>query len=138
MLSFSFYPQYNCHSKYRYNHNYLRLYFDSIAYFSNNMGEHHVFVVNIHTCKCTLFIWVPLRSGLSHWYIIHNNKGWLFVIVLHSFTGLCDIVQFLLNTVINVTSFVQGMHRVFVINIVTCKCAISILQILLFGVSHRC
>ena len=32
--------------------------------------------------------------------------------------GLCEIVQFLLNTVIIVTSFVWGQHCVFVIAIV--------------------
>ena len=41
---------------------------------------------------------------------------------------LCEIVQFLLNAVIIVTSRVWGQHRVFVIAIVTCECALSILR----------
>ena len=49
---------------------------------------------------------------------------------------LCVIVQFLLNTVIIMTSFVLGQHGVFVIAIVMCECALSILQKLRFGVCH--
>ena len=41
---------------------------------------------------------------------------------------LCDIVQFLINSVFIMTSFVQGHHRFFVIVIVTGECAILILQ----------
>ena len=39
---------------------------------------------------------------------------------------LCDIVYFSLNTVIILTSFVWGHHRVFTIFIVMCECAILI------------
>ena len=49
---------------------------------------------------------------------------------------MCEIFQFLLNTVIIVTSFVWDQHRVFVIAIVTGECAILILQKLRFGVYH--
>ena len=49
---------------------------------------------------------------------------------------LCEIVQFLPNEFIIVTSFVQGQNCVFVIAIVTCECAIPILQKLRFGVCH--
>ena len=49
---------------------------------------------------------------------------------------LCDIVQFLLNTVIVVTSFVPVQHSVFGIAIVRGECTILILQKLLFCVFH--
>ena len=52
--------------------------------------------------------------------------------------GLCDSVQFLLNTVIIVTSFIRGQHHVFVIAIGTGECAILVLQTLQPGVRHRC
>ena len=45
-----------------------------------------------------------------------------------SLKGLCDIILFLLNAVIIVTSFVQSQHCVFVNAIVTCECAILILR----------
>ena len=51
--------------------------------------------------------------------------------------GLCEIVQFLLNTVIIMISFVLGKHRAFVAAIVTCEFAISILRKLRFGVCHQ-
>ena len=50
---------------------------------------------------------------------------------------LCDIIQFVINTVIIVTSFVWGHHHVFVIAIIMGECAILILQTLRFGVCHR-
>ena len=37
--------------------------------------------------------------------------------------GLCEIVHFLLNTVITATSFILGQHHVFVIAIFTGECA---------------
>ena len=52
--------------------------------------------------------------------------------------GLCEIVQFLLNAVIIVTSFVPVQHCVFVISIFMCECAVLIIQKLLFGVCHCC
>ena len=50
--------------------------------------------------------------------------------------GLFEIVKFLLNIVIIVTSFVRDQHHIFVIAIITGECAILILQKLRFGVSH--
>ena len=47
--------------------------------------------------------------------------------------GLCEIVQFLLNTVIVVTSFVWFQHCVFVIATVMGDCTILILRTLKFG-----
>ena len=97
--------------------------FYSIAYPPNNTGKHFVFVINIHTCKCNTSIFVITRFGLLHWYNIQDNTGWLFLIYSYtSLIGLCEIVQFLLNTVIIVNYFVRGQHRVFVIAIVTCEC----------------
>ena len=49
-----------------------------------------------------------------------------------SLNGLCEIVHFLPNTVIIVTYFAQGQHRVLVIAIVTGECNILIIQALLF------
>ena len=46
--------------------------------------------------------------------------------------------NFLLNTVIIVTSFVWGKNCVFLISIVMGKCATLILQKLRFGVCHCC
>ena len=79
------------------------------------------------------------------YYVLVHRIGILFRTIqgdflLYSYTlltGFCDIIQFLFNTVITVTSFVWVHHCVFVISIVTCKCAISILQILWFGVCRR-
>ena len=51
---------------------------------------------------------------------------------------LCEIVQFLIYTVIIVTSFVSGQHCVFLIVIVTCECAILILQRLQLRVCYCC
>ena len=50
--------------------------------------------------------------------------------------GLCEIVQFLINTFIIATYSVWGQHYVFVIAIVTGECAILILRKLRFGVCH--
>ena len=50
---------------------------------------------------------------------------------------MCGIVQFLLNIVIIMTSFVRGQHLVFVVAIVTCECDILVPQKLWFGVCHR-
>ena len=69
------YLQYIFCLQYRYNRNYLQFSFDSIAYSSNNTGEHRIFIVNIHTCKCTILILGILRFGLSHMYTIQNNTG---------------------------------------------------------------
>ena len=80
VLFFSCYSQYNCYLQYRYNHDYFRLLFDYIAYSASTMGKHCVLVIIIHTLILRL-----LRLGLSHKYNIHNNKGWLFVIVPHFF-----------------------------------------------------
>ena len=66
--------------------------------------QHRVFVIAIATGECAMLILQKLR-----------------------FKGLCEIIHFLLNTVIIVTYFVHGHHRVFVIVIVTCECAILIL-----------
>ena len=52
--------------------------FDSIAYYASNTGKDCVFVINIHTCKCNTLIFVLIWFGLSHWYNIQNNTGWLF------------------------------------------------------------
>ena len=136
-LYFSCYSQCNCNSQYRYNYGYLGLSFDSITYFFKNTGEHCVFVINIHTCKCTLLLWEPPQFYLLRLYNIQNNIGWLFLIVLHFSTGLCEIVKFLINTVITVTYFIRSQHCVLVISIVTCKYAIPILKILRFGICHR-
>ena len=83
LLSFSCYSQYNCRSQYSYNRDYYRSLFNSIAYFAKNTGKHRVFVIAIHTCKCTILILGPLQFGLSHRCTIHNNTGWLLFIVLH-------------------------------------------------------
>ena len=53
--------------------------FDSITYSTNNTGEHCVFMINIHTCKCTTWIFILMRFGLSNWYNIQDITGWLFL-----------------------------------------------------------
>ena len=63
----------------RENRDYSRFLFDYIAYLANNKGKHCIFVINIHTCKCTTLIFILTRFGLSHWYNIQDNKGWLFL-----------------------------------------------------------
>ena len=50
--------------------------------------------------------------------------------------GLCDIAQFLLNTVIIMTSFLWGQHWILDITIVAGDWNILILQKLRFGVCH--
>ena len=82
-LSLCCYSQCNFHFKYSYNRDCLCLSFNSIAYFANNTGKHRVFVIAIHTCKCTILILGLLRFGLSRRYTIQNNKWWLLFIVLH-------------------------------------------------------
>ena len=82
-LSLSFYSQYNWHSRYSSNRDYLCSLFDSIAYFAKNAGNHCVFVIAIHTCKCTILILGLLWFGLSHQYTIQNNTGWLLATFLH-------------------------------------------------------
>ena len=125
-----------CRSQDWENRNYSRFSLDYIAYSSNNMGKHCVFLINIHRCKCTTLIFVIMWFGLSHWYTIQDNTGWLFLIQSYIFlTVLCEIVHSLLNTGIIVTYFFGGQHRVFVIFIVTCSCAISILRYLQLGVN---
>ena len=64
--------------------------------------------------------------------ILKRIQGDCFLQSYTSLKCLCEIVQFLLNTVIIVTSLVQNQHRVLVIAIVTGECAILIIQTLLF------
>ena len=82
-LSIHCYLQWNCHFQWRYNCKYLRLLFDSIVYSAKNTGKHHVFVINICTCNCTILILWLLRFGFLHWYTIYNNTEWQFFIFLH-------------------------------------------------------
>ena len=129
--------QYICCLQDRYNRDYSWLLFDYIAYSAKNTGEHCVSVIHIHTCKCTTFIFVLIMFGLLHRCNIQDNIGWIFLQSYTLLTGLCEIVQFLLNTVITVNFFVLGQHRIFVISLVTCKSAILILQQLRFGVCDQ-
>ena len=50
---------------------------------------------------------------------------------------LCEIVKFLLITVVITTYFFWGHNHVYLIDIITGECAIPILGILRFGVCHR-
>ena len=47
------------------------------------MGGGCVFVINIHTGKCTTFIFMLLRFGLLRWYNSQENTGLLVVMFLH-------------------------------------------------------
>ena len=102
-------------------------------------------------------IWANTASSWStythvsalYWYEDHYGLVYCINVIFRTIQGecllysytlltcLCEIVKFLLVTVITVTTFVWGQPHIFVIAIVTCKCAISILQILRFGVCHR-
>ena len=64
--------------------------------------------------------------------IFRTIQGDCFLQSYTSLNSLCEIVQFLPNTVIIVTYFAQGQHRVLVITIVTGECDILIIQTLLF------
>ena len=109
------------------NRDYPRLSFDYMVYSANNTGKRYVFAIYIHKRTCNSLIFIPLLFCLSSRKIFRTKQG----------DYLCDIGQFLLNIVIIVNSFVRGKHSVFVIAIVTCECAISILQQVWFGVCHR-
>ena len=113
--------------------------FDSIAYSTNNRGKHCVFVIYIHTCKCTTLIFILMRFGLLHWYNIQDNTGWLFFIQSYTvFKVLFEIFHFLLNIFITVTSIVCIQQHICVVSIVACERDISILRKLRFGVCHQC
>ena len=77
-------------------------------------GQHRVLVIAIVTGECDILIIQTLL-----------------------FKGLCEIIQFLPNTVIVVTYFVRGHHCVFVVVIVTSGCAMLIINKFWFGVCHR-
>ena len=47
------------------------------------MGKRCAIVIYLHKGKCTTLIFILLGFGLSHWYDIHANTGWQFLIVLH-------------------------------------------------------
>ena len=70
--------------------------------------------------------------------LLRRIQGDCFLQSYTSLKVLWEIVQFLINTVTIVTSFVWVQHCVFVIAIVTCECAIFIPHKLRFGVCHRC
>ena len=57
--------------------------FDYIAYSANNTCKRCVFVIYIHTRKCTTLIFILMWFGLSNGYNIQDNTGWLFLMVLH-------------------------------------------------------
>ena len=108
--------------------------------------HHHVWVRYIDTAKImvwcmsliliymTYFSVFTIRISEIYWAIVSDipTPGqqvseilWNIPITIWC---LCQIFQFLLNTVIIMTSFVWGQHNVFVIAIVTCESAISILK----------
>ena len=119
------------------NCDYSQLSFDYISYSSNNVGKLYVIVIYIHKGKCNSLIFILLIFCLSHLKHVQDKTSWL---LLYSYTSLkivCGIGQFLINTVLIVTSFVWGQHCVFVIDLVTCECNILILQQLWFSVCHR-
>ena len=86
---------------------------------------------------CTIWISELYRAIVSY----STTPGQQVSTILWNITinvwCLCEIVQFLLNTVIIMTSFVRGQNCVFVIAIVTCECTLLTLQKLWFGVCHR-
>ena len=66
--------------------------------------------------------------------------GWVHFIVTKKvrFWGLRNTVFFVFNTVIIVISFVRGQNCIFVIDIVTCECALFILIKVWLRVFHHC
>ena len=118
------------------NSNYPWFSFNYISYSANNTGERCVLVIYIHKFKCNSLIFILLLFFYCIEKIFRAKKLIVFI-VLHFVKFFCDIGQFLLNTVIIVTSFVLGQHHVFVIAIVTCECAILIPRKIRFGVCHR-
>ena len=119
------------------NRGYSRLSFDYITYSANNTGERCFFVIYQHKGKWNSLIFIPLLFCLSHQKHIQDIISWLFIIVLHFVYIFCDTSQFLINTVIIVTSFVWGQHSAFFVAIGTYECVILILQKLWFCVWHR-
>ena len=80
---------------------------------------------NVRTQRWVKFIDIHTTDiFVLHQKDIQEKTRWLFIIVLHFVKSLCDIGQFLINTVIVVTSFVWVQHRFFVVTIVTCECSI--------------
>ena len=87
------------------NRDYSWLSFYYIAYPAKNTGERCIFVIYRHKCKCNSLIFIPMIFCLSRWDHIQYVTRWFFIIVLHFVLKLCDIGQFLINTVIIVTFF---------------------------------
>ena len=84
-------------------------------------------------------MWLLLlgSSIASLWISIVTGECAILILQKLCFKGLCGIVQFLLNIVINVTSFIWGPRCVFVVAIFTGECAILIPRKLHFGVCHH-
>ena len=77
----------------------------------------------------------------SGFFAVHGRgrEALTRLLLLYSYTSLnflCDIGQFLINTVIIVAPFVWVKHSFFVVSIVTCECNILILRKFLFCVCY--
>ena len=81
-------------------------------------------------------------------YAIYNDTGWLLVIFLHQvyrlvrdcaditrYSYYCDYFRSLIDYIAYLPTL-RDKHPIFVIDIQTCKCAILILGLLRFGLSH--
>ena len=118
------------------NRDYSRLSFNYTTYSANNTGK----IASLWSTYTNLS---EIQWYSYYWYffyrietILRTKQGDCLLLSYTLLKVLCEIGQFLINIVIIVTSFVSGQHRVFVIAIVTCECAISILQKIRFGVCN--